>query len=152
MIKWGQGCMEYNDAKALAGQKYLGINNRGLDRIVIDIDGDHDKNNLDWEIIEFGNKFIGYTKTMSRPNYRALNPCNNLVRIPGFHIIFKTNRVIPVMHYRHLDIIGNEVNTLQYLKTKQADNVETAELTPDVWRVIIDFIERRKEDEKRDRS
>jgi len=136
MIKWGDGAYTKENLMGLHFT-YIGINNKGQHRIVIDIDGDHGKN-IDEEVIDFGYSWQGITTIMWSPRKLEDGRC------PSFHIIFRTNREIPTMHFKRLDIIGNQQNTLQYLKTKKSDGVPMKELTEEDWNKICEFIERRK--------
>lgn len=149
MIKWGNGCMSREDAKAYRNQVYLAENTKGTSFVIIDCDGDHD-DELDLDLIRFLYGFTGATHTMFKPKlvtqYEGYEDSG--IQIPAsFHLTFKTDRVIPTMHFpsARIDIIGNKCNSLRYRKNKVWNGLQPRLMTPFVWEEIKDYI-RKKED------
>lgn len=140
MIKWGNGCMTKEDAEAMPGQKYLAENLKGCRFIVIDCDGDHDPEKLDFETMEFLNPYRNLTHTLAKPKLWMSIPTS-------FHLTFLADRVIPTMHFSksHIDICGNKENQLRYFKTKIWNGRKPTPMTDEIWRDIRDYIRRREE-------
>ncbi len=137
MIKWGtEGCMTREEALAMAGCVYLAENMRDTNRIVIDCDGDHDKDNIDYETVKFLWQFSDLTHTIHRPGEGM--PLS-------FHLTFITSRSIPIMHFSHahIDIIGNKTNALRYFKNKVWNNKQPTMMTTQTWETIMDYIRNR---------
>ena len=65
----------------------------------------------------------------------------------SFHLSFMVDRVIPTMHFpkAHIDIIGNQVNSLRYLKTKRWNGMVPMMMTAKIWNEITDYIRMRNE-------
>ncbi len=137
MIKWGNGCMTLADCVAYPGQKYLAENLKGTQMLVIDCDGNHG-DPWDWDTIEFLGKFKDITHCIKKPGFMIS---------PSFHLTFRTDRIIPTMHfpYAHIDIVGNRRNSLRYWKNKEWNGKEPVYMTSDIWDVLRDYIKARKE-------
>lgn len=148
MIKWSQGCMNKVDAKATLGCKYLAENMKGSHRIVIDCDGDHDY--IDYETIEFLNKYTTQTHTLSKPKLLyeyedQSTPAHLLYKPASFHLTFETDHVIPTMHFpeAHIDIIGNEKNSLRYLKNKIWNGIQPKKFNEIILQDLQQYIKHR---------
>lgn len=149
MIRWGDGCMSIEDAKAMMGQKYLAENLKGCRFIVIDCDGDHDEV-LDMETIAFLYRFSNITHVMSKPKlvsqYEGYE--DSRCGIPAsFHLSFKVDRVIPTMHFpwANIDVVGNRANSLRYFKNKIWNGLPPAPMTEEIWGQLQEYIRYRKE-------
>jgi hypothetical protein len=153
MVKWGEGCLEKEDALAMPGCTYLAENNKGTKRVIIDCDGDHN-GVIDLETIEFCINLGMFTTKLSKP--KMLKDYDLLFKLPwqlschaaSFHLTFMTDRIIPTMHfpYAHIDIIGNKCNTLRYFKNKQRTGPKLPlEMTDETWQMLVDYIKMRKE-------
>lgn len=138
LIKWSQGCMMKAEAQCYRGCKCLAENLKGSHHIAIDIDGDHG-DDLDMDVINFGYGMSIMTETWLKPE-------NNEGISPSMHLLFEVDHVIPTMHFAnaHIDIIGNEKNSIRYLKTKVSNGIPMLKMTDEIWNVIVDYI-RRKE-------
>ena len=137
IIKWSQGCLSLPDCVAYPGQKYLAENLKGTQMIVIDCDGNHEEP-WDYETIEFLKQFKKITHTIEKPGYDDS---------PSFHLTFKTDRIIPTMHfpYAHIDIVGNRRNSLRYWKNKTWNEKDPVYMTPEIWDELRDYVKHRKE-------
>jgi len=147
LIKWSQGCMSREDAKAYYGSVYLGENMKDLHHIVIDCDGDHD--GIHMETIKFLSKYREMTHCLSKPKllyeYEGAKAPGELMFLPAsFHLTFMTDRWINTMHFpkAHIDIVGNRNNSLRYWKNKQWNGLSPLQLTSEIWNDIRDFIGR----------
>lgn len=140
MIKWGNGCMTKEDAEAMPGQVYLAENLKGCKFIVIDCDGDHDPNKLDFESMKFLNPYRKITHALSKPKMWCSIPTS-------FHLTFAVDRVIPTMHFNkaHIDICGNKENQLRYFKTKIWNHLDPIPMTDEIWASIREYIRKREE-------
>jgi hypothetical protein len=146
MIKWSRGCLSLVDAQAFPGQVYLAENNKAMHRIIVDCDGDHGEG-LDLEVILFLSRWLDKTRALVKqvhvdevPGYEETG-----LHLPvSFHLEFYTDRIIPTMHWPGIDIIGNKVNSLRYIKTKEWNGLEPARLQFSDWREIHNFGRRRK--------
>lgn len=139
MIKWGNGCMVMADAVAYTNQVYLAENVKGCQFIVVDCDGDHDKENLDMETVRFLGQFRSMTHCLTKPTDDG---------VPlSFHLTFSVDRIIPTMHfpYAHIDIVGNRRNSLRYWKNKKWNGIAPAKMTDDIWSLLQEYIKHRKE-------
>lgn len=150
LIKWGQGCMTKENAKAYYGSVYLAENMKDLHKIVVDCDGDHDGLHLD--TIKFLNKYRRITHTLSKPKrlieYEGAELLDlyqdGLDECPAsFHLTFMTDRWIPTMHFpkAHIDIVGNRNNSLRYLKNKVWNGLAPLQLTEEIWNDLRSFIQ-----------
>ena len=139
MIKWSQGCMTMADCVAYPSQKYLAENLKGTQMIVIDCDGNHD-DPWDYETINFLSKFQNTTHCIWKP-------ASVMEASPSFHLTFRTDRIIPTMHfpYAHIDIVGNRRNSLRYWKNKKWNGVQPIYMTTGRWNELRDYIRYRKE-------
>lgn len=137
LIKWSNGCMDKATAIAWPGCNCLAENTRGTQQIIIDCDGDHDPNSIDWETIEFLSKYKGWTHTLEKPSDDG--------KCKSFHLTFTTDRMIPTMHFpdAHIDIIGNQRNSLRYIKNKQWNGLDPMLMTDMIWDQLKAYIERR---------
>lgn len=151
IIQWGtKGCMTLQDAKAMSGQVYLAENTKGTRQVIFDCDGDHGTQ-LDLETILFLSKYMDKTHCLMKP--KALREYEDGLEsdMPAsYHLTFKTNKVIPTLHFpdAHIDVIGNEKNSLRYWKNKQWNGVQPAELTKEIWDDIISYATRRMNGEQ----
>lgn len=153
MVKWGDELMTKIDATCKQGCVYLGENMRGSQTIVIDCDGDHETT-LDLVTIAFLNELGKSTHVISKPKKIKEYEGYQFVEEFGedfdcaasFHLTYKVDRIIPTMHFpeAHIDIIGNEKNSLRYWKNKQWNGIEPAPLTSEIWEQLKRFIRRRK--------
>ena len=103
--------------------------------IVMDIDGrGHGQD--DEEVIAFGNSLRSSTLTLEDP-----------AKPGSFHLYFTTDRLIPVRHFpwAKLDLMGNAVNAAVYFKNKQANGLPMRMLDEEVWQLMIQYQQRRKE-------
>ena len=151
LIKWSQGCLMYDDALAYTNQVYMAENLRGTQYVVVDCDGDHDDSRLDletifelWQYTNITHALVKPKQVKDYPGYEA-SGCT----IPAsFHLTFKTDRLIPTIHapWAHVDILGNQNNQLRYIKKKQWNGREPAELTEDIYQDIVDYLRRRREE------
>lgn len=156
LIKWGNGCLLKSEAMALSPNRKLAENLKGCQHIAIDIDGDHD-DELDYQTIIFGHHLSKRTYSMLKPvtvedvllktnkdvtNFRG----NVLDMTTSMHILFTTDKVIPTMHFAnaHIDIIGNEKNSIRYLKNKVPNDLEMIPMTDDIWESLVDYIRERE--------
>ena len=154
LYKWSQGCMSRIDAECMRGCGSLAENLKGTKMIVIDCDGDHSKDNLDYEAIMYLSKYIGITHAMAKPkkvsDYGSV-PIEyaGLADMPAsFHLTFAVDRVIPTMHFSkaHVDIVGNKENSLRYLKNKIWNGIEPLPMNEAIWDDIKSYVERRNND------
>lgn len=141
MTKWGwtknftPTLYDYASAKALSPCGWVGQNMIYQKFIVLDIDG-VGHGCTDQYVIAFGNMFKDKTLCLEDP------------KKPGsFHLYFKTDRLIPVRHFpwAKLDVMGNMTNAAVYLKNKQPNNLPMAVLTEEIWNLIMQYAEYRKE-------
>ena len=146
MIKWGNGCMTLADAVAYPGQVYLAENLKGTQFVVIDCDGDHGLE-LDIETIAFLWHYSHMTHCIKKPIdiYHEMTEWKPMS--PSFHLTFRTEKIIPTMHfpYAHIDIAGNRRNQLRYWKNKKWNGVEPAWMTTEMWNELREYIKYRKE-------
>lgn len=150
MIKWGKGCLSIYDAMCWPGCVYLAENMYMTRRIVIDIDGDHDKDNLDLDAIEFGSQWIDKThciaKTQSVGDLMQDAPINLKCMPVSFHLTFAVDKLVPTMHfpYAHIDIVGNARNSLRYYKTKVYNQLAPLPMTEEIWQELQSYLQRRR--------
>lgn len=140
MQKWGWS-KDYTpelytraDARALSPCGWVGQNMLYQRFIVMDIDGrGHGADDL--EVIAFGELFKDETFTMEDP-----------MKPGSFHLYFKTDRLIPVRHFpwAKLDLMGNAVNAAVYFKNKQWNGVPMAQLTEEIWQMMMAYQRGRK--------
>lgn len=140
MQKWGWS-KDYTpelyiraDARALSPCGWVGQNMLYQKFIVMDIDGrGHGADDL--EVIAFGELFKDETFTMEDP-----------MKPGSFHLYFKTDRLIPVRHFpwAKLDLMGNAVNAAVYFKNKQWNGVPMAQLTEEIWQMMMAYQRGRK--------
>lgn len=149
MIKWGNGCLTIADAKAHKDQVYLAENLKGTKLMVIDCDGDHD-DKLDMQTVAFLYRYTTQTHALFKPKlvnqYEGYEETGCTVPA-SFHLTFRVGRIIPTMHfpYAHIDIVGNQRNSLRYWKNKQWNGIEPAMMTPEIWNELKKYIRYRKE-------
>lgn len=148
MIKWSRGCMRKVDAMAMLGCKTLAENMYNQHFIVIDCDGDHDY--LDLKTIAFLDRYKDFTHALSKPKslveYNEEVPASMYTMNASFHLTFRTDRIIPTMHFpnAHIDIIGNEKNSLRYLKNKVWNGKKPIMLTNEIWNELQGYIRKRE--------
>lgn len=148
MIKWGEGCMSYEDAQAWPGQVYLAENTKGTRFIIVDCDGDHG-DTLDFRTISRLSHYMNLTHCLSKPKdiceYEGYEE-TNLHQPASFHLTFTTDRIIPTMHfpYAGIDIIGNRANSLRYRKNKIWNGLEPIPMTEDIWLDLQKYVESRR--------
>ena len=151
IIQWGtKGCMTLTDAKAMSGQVYLAENTKGTSQVIFDCDGDHSAD-LDLETILFLSKYMDKTHCLMKPKALREYPDGPDSDMPAsYHLTFKTNKVIPTMHFpnAHIDLIGNEKNSLRYWKNKKWNGLQPMELTKEIWDDIIGYATRRMNGEQ----
>lgn len=129
LVKWSEIRCTLNEARLWPGARYLAENLKGCHWIVLDFDVDHDKNNINWELREFGLELLNShpTQALYKPNWM------------GFHLTYWTDREIRTKHLPHIciDICGNSKATngqLRYFKTKQTNDIRsTGLLTDEIW-------------------
>lgn len=138
LIRWSQGCMTKTDALAMSNCNGLAENLKGCHRIIIDFDGDHDKDKLDYGCINLGNDLACSTSAWLKPVYTDYGHMS-----VSLHVEFWTDRVIPTMHFPQakIDIIGNEKNSIRYFKNKIWNGIEPAILDESTWLRIIAWCE-----------
>lgn len=141
MIKWGKGGMKMDDALFMYGCCSLAENMKGCNFICIDIDGDHDEDNLDIETIKFGHRLSFLTRTYIKPKY-----IEEYKTSPSMHVMFKVDRVIPTRHFpnAHIDILGNKENQARYHKDKLSNYRPMLEMNDCIWNEIVNYIKRRE--------
>lgn len=142
MQKWGYSkdykptLYERSEARALSPVGWVGQNMYAQPMIVIDIDGvGHGVK--DEKVIAFGDQF------------REITQVWECWKKPGsFHLYFKTNRIIPIGHfpYAKLDLMGNQKNAAVYTKDKESNGLPMAELTEDIWQMLLSYLKQRKEE------
>ena len=150
MVRWGQETMSLSDAEAWPGGTYVAENLRYTRFIVIDCDGDHDENRLDFETVGHLWKYQEMTHTMVKPKFVWEYPGYEDTRLEvpaSFHLTFVTDRVIPTIHVpeAHVDILGNQNNQLRYLKRKLWNHRYPMMLTEEIWDDIRTYCKQRKE-------
>lgn len=144
MKKWSNGCMSKEDAEAYSHQVYLAENIKGTSFVIIDCDGDHDEK-LDLELIRFLYPMTNITHTLFKPklitSYEGYED-SGLNMPASFHLTFVTNKIIPTMHFPecHIDIIGNEKNSLRYWKNKIWNGMSPKVLTNDIWTKLQEYV------------
>ena len=105
--------------------------------VIFDIDG-VGHGTVDEQVIKFGDQFRDQNMVVEDPK-----------KVGSFHIYFRTNRLIPVKHFpkAKLDLMGNAVNAAVYFKNKVWNEIEPAELTPEIWnKMQLYQIERKSQD------
>ena len=149
LISWSKGCMSKIDAECYPRSCTLAENVKGTKFIVIDCDGDHSDDELDCETIEFLSQYTSMTHTLSKPKYvweyELDHPSDLALEHASFHLTFRVDKIIPTMHFSncHIDIIGNQRNSIRYLKNKEWNGKKPALMTPDIWNEIMDYIRSR---------
>ena len=151
LIKWGEGCMCLEEAIAWPKSKYLAENTKGCQFIVIDCDGDHG-DTLDLETIQFLRPWCETTHTMDKPKmiceYEGYEG-SGLTIPASFHLTYRVDRIIPTMHFpnAHIDIVGNRMNSLRYLKNKIWNGLQPELMTAEKWSSLQSYIEGREKRE-----
>ena len=158
LYKWGNGCMTKINASCMLGCESLAENLKGTKMVVIDCDGDHE-DRLDVETIMFLSKYMDRTHCLFKPKriqdygdmaipegWAIEHPEAYLEMPASYHLTFLVDRVIPTMHFpkAHIDIAGNKMNQLRYLKNKQWNGVDMAPMTTEIWEDIKSYLERRE--------
>ena len=135
LVPWSRVRITLNQARLWPNCKYLAENLKGCRWIVLDFDIDHDKDNIDWELRDFGLQLLKDfpTQALFKPDWM------------GFHLTYWTDKEIRSRHLPHvnIDICGNTTETsgqLRYFKTKQANEVScTAPLTEELWKRVQEY-------------
>lgn len=148
LIRWSNGCMNKVDAECMRGCSVLGENMLGTKMIVIDCDGDHDKDHLDTDAIRYLSRYIPLTHALAKPkcvkDYNNLPyGCEDIAYQPAsFHLTFLVDKVVPTMHFphAHIDIVGNKRNSLRFWKNKVWNGIEPIPMTPEIWEDIKKYI------------
>lgn len=151
LIKWGRGCLSMVDAVSWPGCRYLAENLRGTRLMVIDVDGDHG-GQLDVETLRFFAQWRDETCCHDKPDIvldHVPPECYDLSvkSLPtSYHLTFTTTKVVPTMHFTkaHVDVIGNEKNSLRYFKNKLFNGIPPMPMTDEVWDSIFDYVEGRQ--------
>jgi hypothetical protein len=132
--KWGDNVTSKKIAEARSPVGMVGENMIGQPYIVLDIDGDHDKDNIDYELLKWFSPLKKTTESWQS-------------RDESFHLVWKVDRLIPTMHFprAHLDILGNARNQARYYKDKQPNGVARAIMTDEAWDAIKHYIRYRQE-------
>lgn len=142
LFKWSNGCLTKIDALCMRGCRMLAENMKGTRMVVIDCDGDHDKEHLDLDAIRFLSKYMSKTHCIVKPKkvseYDPRNVAEDdpVLELPAsFHLTFQVDRLIPTMHFpsAHMDIVGNQANSLRYWKNKEWNGIEPAAMTNEIW-------------------
>jgi len=134
LIRWGSGCLTKTDALATKGCETLAENLKGTRRIVVDIDGDHDPEHVDEEVIRYFWKYHELTHVLAK---------DTGTEIPlSYHLTFTVDRLVPTQHYpaAHIDVVGNARNSIRYFKRKRWNHVPPARLTPEIWDDIMGYV------------
>jgi len=153
LIRWGSGCMTRTDAWVYPGSASLAENMKGTHAIVIDCDGDHD--GLDLDVVECLLPLTRMTHTLSKPKkireYRDYDAkqerMERLAAFPAsFHLTFTVDKVVPTMHFpsAHMDIVGNQRNSIRYRKDKVWNGMQMTPMTHDIWEYLKAYVERRE--------
>lgn len=129
LVAWSKTRFSLEQARLWPGCKFLAENLKGCRWVVLDFDIDHDKDNLDWELRDFGLQMLKDfpTQALYKPDWM------------GFHLTYWTDREIKTRHLPHvnMDICGNTTETsgqLRYFKSKKANDVpQTGLLTEEIW-------------------
>ena len=151
MIKWGQGCMTLTDARSMSGCEYVAENLRGTRLVVIDVDGDHG-GSLDVDALRFFARWRDETcchdkrRLVLDATGEEQYDLTTMALPTSYHLTFYTDRVIPTMHFpaAHVDVIGNQRNSLRYFKDKLWNGIPPMPMTAETWDDIFDWIERRQ--------
>jgi len=151
LIRWGSGCMSEAEARAWPKATDLAENLYGTRCVCVDIDGDHG-DELYWPVIKLGADLARSGRPQVRAAKRKTIDHDDVKRVMGItyldrdmyssmHLVYYTDRVIPTQHYPHLDIIGNERNSIIYWKDKQVISKGIKLLDNHTWRLIQDYVE-----------
>lgn len=158
LFSWRDNCKSKANAKAYRGCKILGENMRDTKMIVIDCDGDHD-DKLDIETMMFLCKYMDSTHCLYKPKmicdypetaipdgWSRLHPVAYTDMPASYHLTFSVDRVIPTMHFNkaHVDIVGNKMNSLRFIKNKVWNGMEPMPMTNEIWEDIKAYLERRE--------
>lgn len=135
LVPWSSTRFTLNEARLWPACRYLAENLKGCRWIVLDFDVDHDKDNLNWELRDFGLQLLKDfpTQALYKPDWM------------GFHLTYWTDLEIETRHLNHvsIDVCGNATGTsgqLRYFKTKKANDVPQAGLlTDEVWSRIQEY-------------
>lgn len=152
LIKWSSGCMQKVDAECMPGCQVLGENMLATKMIVIDCDGDHDKDSLDLDAIRFLSRYIHMTHSLAKPKtvseygQLAYGAEDIAYQPASFHLTFSVDKVVPTMHFpkAHIDIVGNKRNSLRFWKNKVWNGRAPIPMTDEIWEDIKRYIERKE--------
>ena len=152
LFKWSDKQLSKTEALQYPGAKFIGENLKDTCLVVFDVDGDHDADAIDVDLLKFFSKYICTTHCIMKPkrvgeyglpDVAPNDPCRNLPA--SYHLTWQVDRLIPTMHFSsaHLDIIGNKVNGLRFWKNKIWNGMQPQPMTSEVWEDIKTFIEGR---------
>lgn len=148
LVKWSEVRMGIDEARATPGCVYVSENLKGTNLIVIDCDGDHGSS-LDLDTVKFLRRWSNHTHCMDKPKlvceYEGYED-SGLTIPASFHLMFKTDRVIPTMHFTHchIDVLGNKTNVLRCRKNKIWNRIQPAEMTSEIWEELKQYVESKK--------
>ena len=150
LVPWGVETYTFMDALCYPHAVYVGENMRGCQTIVIDCDGDHEEK-LDLRTVTFLAELGKSTHVISKPKkineYEGYQDYEGMAdQAASFHLTYKVDRIIPTMHFpeAHIDIVGNEKNSLRYWKNKKWNGIEPQPMTSEIWEQLKRYIRRRK--------
>lgn len=155
LIKWGQGCMSLSDAMATLKCESLAENLKGTKFIVIDCDGDHGES-LDLDVIKFLLPYTKITHTLYKPKMvedyewyhghkiKEDSPTSwsSYREVPAsFHLTFSVDKVVPTKHFpqAHMDIVGNKMNSIRYIKNKIWNGMDPVPMTEEIWDELMEY-------------
>lgn len=138
LVAWSEIRCTLDEARLWPGAHYLAENLKGCRWIVLDFDVDHDPDDIDLGLREFGKNLLKEypTAALYKPDWM------------GFHLTYWTELDIPTKHLPHvkIDICGNSMvgtlgegtsGQLRYLKNKLSNDVDkVGRLTDEVWSKI----------------
>lgn len=145
--KWSEKRCTLETARNMLNADSVAENMLGTKMIVIDCDGDHAKDELDYDTIRFLGQWITKTHCIMKPKtvseYGEMPfGQEDLADLPAsFHLTFSVDRVVPTMHFpwAHIDIVGNMRGSLRFWKNKQWNEIEPAPMTDEIWRQIREY-------------
>ena len=148
MIRWKDRAMYREQAERFFGMRYLAENLKGTQMIVVDIDGDHG-DVLDMDAVDSMWEFHSLTHALDKPKMVCEYDGGDVTdfRPASYHLTFRVDRVVPTMHFPDagIDIIGNRVNSLRYLKDKVHNGCEPLTMDATIWARLQDYVRQRKE-------
>jgi hypothetical protein len=127
IVKWGKECFSLPVVRACKFTKYIGENLKHTNTVILDIDGDHDKENINWNVINYFNNYKKKTQYAQS-------------RDTSYHLVFRTDRLIPTYHLPFLDILGNANNQARYYKDKVVYGTKLIEFTQEIVDDIKEYV------------